>query len=98
MSYLRRILTVVHVIYGCEWKSLKQRLKRNKQTIDSDICTFLTRDSVSENEILDAVRSGKFYGLLCADISTPDEVISKYEKHLRTRSKKFLYRFPFKIE
>lgn len=80
MDYLRRILTNVYVIYGCEWKKLKRRLKDDKQKIESDICSFLTRESVSETEILDAVRRGEFYGLVRADICTPDHVIEKYGK------------------
>ena len=55
-------------------------LRTNNEKIESKLCSFLTRSSVSESEILDSIRSGSFYGIVRVDLSTPPEIIKKYEK------------------
>ena len=85
LNFLRRNLDRLVIIYGCEWKKLKSRIKEQeakegtKILQDSKISQFLSRTSVSEEEILTAAANGTFYGIICLDISTPPEVIEKYE-------------------
>ena len=80
IEYLDRVLTRLKVIYGCQWKKIKESLRKKNEKIESKVCSFLTRPSVLESEILEAVKSESFYGLLRVDISTPSEVIQKYRK------------------
>lgn len=84
IAFLRRNLNRLVVIYGCEWEKLKEKIKaqeqkHNKKILVSRISQFLSQPSVSENEILDAVAQGTFYGIICLDITTPAEVIAKYK-------------------
>lgn len=84
LHFLRRNLTRLVIIYGCEWKKLKTKIKQKeteqmRKILTSRISQFLSHPSVTEEEILGAVTEGEFYGILCLDISTPPEVIEKYQ-------------------
>ena len=79
-AFLEEAVTVYNVIYGCEWKKEKEKLKAKGKKIASKITPFFLQDTVTEEQILNAVKDGTFYGVVCLDIETPDEVIEKYEK------------------
>ena len=79
-AFLEENVTVYNVIYGCEWKKEKEILKAEGKKIDSKITPFFLQDTISEGEILNAIKDGTFYGIVCADIETPEDVIEKYEK------------------
>ena len=84
LDFLRRNLTRLVVIYECEWNELKKTIREEERKtktkiLVSRVSRFLSQRTVSENQILTAVANGSFYGLLCVDISTPADVIEKYE-------------------
>lgn len=77
---LKRILTALKTIQGCEWERRKKVFLRRGYMIKSNVSKFLGRKSISEMEILNAVRDGAFYGICRVDIETPNEVAEKYRK------------------
>ena len=84
LDFLRRNLTRLVVMYGCEWEALKKRLRvqekeSGKKLLVSRVSQFLSQPSVSETEILNALAADEFYGIICLDITTPVDVIEKYE-------------------
>ena len=89
LNFLRRNLTRMVIIYGCEWEKRKLAIRAKEkregtqfsQLSVSRISQFLSQPSVTESEILDALANDKFYGIICLDICTPEDVIEKY-KHL----------------
>ena len=86
LDFLHRVLTRLVIMYECEWRALKEKLKLKEirddtKILESRISQFLSQPSVSETEILQAVNEGTFYGIICLDISTPPQVIEKF-KHL----------------
>ena len=86
LDFLRRNLSRLVIIYGCEWEKRKkilrnQELREGTKILVSRISSFLSRASVTEAEILNALAKDEFYGIICVDISTPTEVIEKH-KHL----------------
>ena len=78
--FLERELDVLKVIYGCEWREEKKKIFQRGDKIASRISCFLGRKHVAEREILEAVEDGRFYGIVCVDIETPDEIVEKYKK------------------
>ena len=85
IAFLHRNLTRLVVIYECEWVKLKEKLreqekKLKRKILTSTISQFLSQPSVKEDEILNAVAEGTFYGLICLDITTPPDVIEKYKQ------------------
>ena len=87
LTFLRRNLTRLVVIYGCEWEKLKAKIRErermtNVKILTSTISPFLSQPWVREDEILNAVANGSFYGIVCLDITTPTKVIERYE-HLK---------------
>ena len=62
-------------IYECEWLRLKSEI-----IFKNTISQFFARKNIKEQEIMDAVRSGSFYGLIRVDIRSPDSVINHFMK------------------
>ena len=86
LDFLRRNLTRLVIMYGCEWEERKKILRMQEKEsgnklLVSRVSQFLSQPSVSETEILNALAEDSFYGIICLDIKTPVEVIAKY-KHL----------------
>ena len=79
-AYLKRILTSLKIVQSCEWEKQKKSILRQGIGISSEKIPFLGRKSVSEQEILNAIKDGRFYGICKVDIETPHEVAKKYEK------------------
>ena len=79
-SYLNRILTSFVIIQGCQWAWQKKFLAARNEPIRSTITPFLGRNSISESEILDAIKNGTLYGLCKVDIDTPTEIAEKFKK------------------
>ena len=80
LEFLEENLDVFHIIRGCEWAEEKKKIFKQRRFIKSNISPFLGWKHVGEQEILKAVENGSFYGIMCVDIETPDEVVAKYEK------------------
>ena len=54
---------------------------RPRLEIKSQMYCFLGSASVSDNDLIQAVEDGRFYGVLKVDIFSPDDVIAEL-KHL----------------
>ena len=59
---------------SCEW----HRTRRSLQ-INSKIYCFLGKNSISEGDLIAAIRDGTFFGLAKVDVESPPEMIAKYE-------------------
>ena len=69
-------LGTVIEIKGCEWSRLKKEI-----SYKNSISHFFNRKTlISESEILNAVQTGDFFGLIQVDISSPDHVVQKWSK------------------
>ena len=62
-------------IYECEWLQIKA-----KMNFINTISCFFARKDISEQDILSAVRSGEFYGIIRVDIKSPQAVIDHFMK------------------
>ena len=87
IAFLQRNLTRMVIMYECEWKKLKEKIRKkeielNTPILTSKISQFLFQRSATEEEILNAIAEGTFYGIACLDITTPTEIVDKF-KHLR---------------
>jgi len=71
-AYIRSKLDVYIVQYGCEFKKLKYKPVGN-------MYKFQFRKHVDATEIIDSVKDGSFFGLVCVDIKSPDSVTKKFE-------------------
>ena len=69
---------VVITMYECRWLEQRKHLDLNMNR-KPRLSQFLSRPQVSQNEILQAVRNGTFFGLCKVKITTPDAIIKKYE-------------------
>ena len=61
----------------CKFDSLKIKMPANSVS-----CFFekmVNKSTVEENEILEKVRAGKFYGFVACDIRSPEEVINRWK-------------------
>ena len=66
----------LNVMRSCQWKILE----KNIGNIQPEISKFLFQTNITETNILDAIEAGEFFGMIKADIVTPDEVIKKFEQ------------------
>lgn len=57
---------------SCIWKKIRADLD-----IKSNNYCFLGQKSVKDDELIQAVHDGRFFGILKIDIFSPDEVINK---------------------
>ena len=62
------------VIQECQWKK-----NRHHVNFDCKLSKFLNRTKITESDILDAVLSNDFFGLVKVKISTPQDVKEKYK-------------------
>ena len=60
-------------IYECIWLKMKVQVKVN-------ISKFFARKDINANEIMNAVASGDFYGIIRCDIASPPSVIEHFGK------------------
>ena len=58
----------------CQWNSFQ------KPKFKSSIATFFNNDEITENDILNSVASGEFYGLIQVDIASPPDVVNHFLK------------------
>ena len=63
------------VIKECEWFSF---LKEQKPVFD--LPNFFGRKNITEEEFFEAIKSGKFYGLIQCDIFSPPEVVKYFSR------------------
>ncbi len=62
-------------MYECEWKEEKRKSLKLQQFIASTQRSHTTvRKSMTQEEILNAVKEGKMFGLVQCDIETPEEL------------------------
>ena len=59
---------------GCEW----QALENGTRNIKPKISPFLYEKEITEEKILDAIESNGVFGIIKADVETPETVIQKY--------------------
>ena len=65
----------LNVMRSCQWKILK----KNVGNIKPEISKFLFQTNIKESNILEAIEAGEFFGMIKADIVTPDEVIQEFK-------------------
>ena len=63
-------------IFECQFDQRKIDMKSNE--VSCFFSKLRKRQLVHEDEILQAVKSGKFYGFLCCDLESPPEVIERW--------------------
>ena len=76
IALLQSSLDELHIMRSCQWH--KQRKKLN---YTSKLSRFIGKNQISEEQILEAVLDGHFFGMVKVDLTTPDHIIEKY-KHL----------------
>ena len=60
---------------SCEWYKIKSTLEYK-----SSISTFFNDQIITEAKIMDAVKSGEFYGLIQVDVNSPIKVVEHFLK------------------
>ena len=66
----------VHIMKGCTW----DKIKPSTPTLPHIISDFYDRSDISENELLQSVYTGQFYGFIQCTLRAPPEVIAHWEK------------------
>ena len=79
LAFLKRNLSIVRVIQGCQWREQKKQLMEQSYKIESDVSPFLCQKKITEENILEAISNGSLYGICCVDIETPNEICEKYK-------------------
>ena len=64
----------VMIMPECRWKKIKLNLN-----FQCSLSTFFNNASISQSDIINAIISGKFFGLVKVKITTPEDIIKKYE-------------------
>ena len=85
VSHLENV-GVLHIMRMCTWNKLR------KTTLSTFIPSNLSlRETVSETEILDAVKNGSFFGFVNLSLEIPADIASKFDwlniSYLFTRTK-----------
>ena len=69
---------VYHEIFECEFDKLDVHMQENDVS-----CFFgelLKKQKVSETEIFEKIKSGKFYGFICVDVHSPPDVVRRWSQ------------------
>ena len=74
LATIRENVDEVCIMTECRWMQMRKHL-----TYKSKLSKFLSREKVTTEQILQAVESGDFFGICKVKISTPDNIIQKYE-------------------
>jgi hypothetical protein len=74
MDNISQEVDEVVTITECQWLKIREFVK-----IESKLSVFIGKKGVKTNEILSAIQNDKFFGLCKVKISTPIEIIKKYE-------------------
>ena len=82
-DYLRNEVEVeVIEMWECEWKELKQSNSAIREFLKTKSfyfqSAFKPKEKITVETIVEKVRSGKLFGLVQCDISTPDDLKSKF--------------------
>ena len=82
-EYLEKEVGVeVEVMWECEWKKLKAENNNIKLFLQKSNLTqtsvFGYKKYLSEDEILDKVKTGRFFGLVQCSLHTPDHLKDKF--------------------
>ena len=59
---------------SCTWHKMRDSLE-----INSKIYPFLGQRWISDDELIEAIRSESFYGIVKVDLMTPPEIIAELE-------------------
>ena len=62
-------------IWGCKWRKMKESLKN----IETPRFPNILKMNETEADILDGIKSGRLFGYLFCDISSPDHVVEKWK-------------------
>ena len=66
---------ILHTMTSCQWKKQRPALKFPIHT-----SVFFNQKRITEQKILNKVKSGKFFGLVKLDLKSPQNVIDKFLK------------------
>ena len=81
-AYLKALGYKLVVVWECEWRELKRRdaqVKTSEQHWKFDALK-VSRNAMSESDILSAVKDGKMFGLVQVDITTPPHLRDYFEE------------------
>ena len=64
------------VMRGCEWADLRRTADITGRF--GMVSSFLFSESISSEELLQAVKDGTFFGMMKVDVETPENVMEEY--------------------